>query len=227
MYVIHDLRLALLVLSRGLTSLRKQPLTEPLARDVDALGRLLDSAIAMADDILVRPELQTPITPIDVNEAIAVNCDVIQGIVGSEVRIVTTLGKGDCRVYARPIDLDRILLNVVANAAAAMPNGGLMVIETTAVRTPSHHVDRVMASPFGHLRLTIADTGPGMTARDLWQVREGEQVAGSDGSGVGLSAVSQILLRLGGEIELNTRQQSGTVVSITLPLAAPAHDHVH
>ena len=227
MYVIHDLRLALLVLSRGLDSLRQEPLTEPLARDVDALARLLESAVAMADEILVSPELKTPIVPIDINDVIAANCDVIQAIVGTDVRIVTSLGKGDCRVYARPIDLDRILLNVIANAAAVMPDGGLMVIETTAVRKPSNLVDRAATSPFGHLRLTIADTGPGMAIRDLWQVRESAQVAGPDGGGFGLSAVSDILLRLGGAIELNSRPESGTVVSITLPLAAPAHDHVH
>jgi signal transduction histidine kinase len=227
MYVIHDLRLALLVLSRGLHSLRQEPLSEQLGRDVDALARLLESAVAMADEILVSPDLKTPVMPIDINDVIAANCDVIQAIVGTDVRIVTSLGKGDCRVYARPIDLDRILLNVIANAAAVMPDGGLMVIETNAVRKPSNLVDRTTTSPFGHLRLTIADTGPGMPVRDLWQVRESAQVAGPDGSGVGLTAVSEILLRLGGAIELNTRKESGTVVAITLPLAAPAHDHVH
>ena len=227
MHVIHDLRLALLVLTRGVNSLRRQPLTEPVARNVDALSRLLESAVSMADELLVSPELKTPIVPIDINDVIAANCDVIQAIVGTDVRIVTSLGRGDCRVYARPIDLDRILLNVVANAAAVMPDGGLLVIETTAVRTSATLAGGPVASPFGHLRLTIADTGPGMPVHDLWQVRDATQMAGPDGSGVGLSAVSQILLRLGGAIEVNTRPQSGTVVAITLPLAPPAHEHVH
>ena len=40
------------------------------------------------------------------------------------------LAKGESRVYARQVDLDRILLNVVCNAAAAMPSGGVLVIET-------------------------------------------------------------------------------------------------
>lgn len=227
MYVIHDLRLALLVLSRAIHTLRRKPLTEPLARDVDALARLLESAVAMADEILVSPELKAPVVPIDINDVIAANCDVIQAIVGTDVRIVTSLGKGDCRVYARPIDLDRILINVIANAAAVMPDGGLLVIETSAVRTNASLTDRPVASPFGHLRLTIADSGPGIPVHDLWQVRDAAQLAGPDGSGIGLSAVSQILLRLGGAIEMNTRHDSGTVVTITLPLAPPVHEHVH
>jgi signal transduction histidine kinase len=227
MYVIHDLRLALLVLARGLSAVRRQPLTEPLARNVDALSRLLESAVAMADDILVSPELQTPVMPIDINDVIAANCDVLQAVLGSDVRVVTTLARGDCRVYGRPIDLDRLLLNIVANAAAVMPSGGLLVIETATVRAPAVYSGTPSVAPFGHLRLTIADTGPGMPVRDLWQFRDGSQTARPDGTGVGLSAVSEILLRLGGTIDMNTRVGSGTVISITLPLAAPAHEPVH
>jgi two-component system cell cycle sensor histidine kinase/response regulator CckA len=226
MHLIHDLRIVLLVLAGYLDSLRRNPHAEPLTREVDGVVRLLDAGLAMADEVLVANELKPPVAPIDVHEVIAGACDVIQAVVGPDVRVETLLAKGESRVYARQVDLDRILLNVVCNAAAAMPSGGVLVIETAhlpAACEPGRYPD----APFGRLRLTLADTGPGVPVRDVWQVRDSTQLPRPDGRGIGLSSVSLILLRLGGGLQIAGREDAGTVVEITLPLAHPSGERVH
>lgn len=227
MHLIHDLRMALLVIGRSLETLRASLHSEPLQREVDGLERLLSASVAMADELLVDSDRKPPIGPLDVNEVIAGACDVIQAIVGPAVRVDTSLATGESRVYARQVDLDRILLNVVTNAAAAMPSGGVLVIETSRIAPAPDHAKRYPDAPFGELRLTVGDTGRGVTIRDVWQVRDSTQVPRPDGSGIGLSSVSLIVLRLGGRLEIAPGRGAGTVVAITLPLTPPQSERLH
>lgn len=227
MHLIHDLRLVLLVLADYLETFRRTPHAESLTRDCDAFARLLESGLAMADEMLVSNELKPPVAPIDVHEVIASACDVIQAIVGPAVRVETFLTRHESRVYARQVDLDRILLNVVCNAAAAMPTGGVLVIETSHLPPEPDDNARYPEAPFGRLRLTLADTGCGVPLREVCQLRDSTQRLRPDGRGIGLSSVSLILLRMGGRLEIGSREDAGSVVEITLPLTHPAGEPVH
>ena len=182
--------------------------------------------MAMANELLVTNDPKPQVEPIDVNDVIRRAGDVIQAIVGPAVRVETSLVARDSRVYARQVDLDRILLNIVCNAAAAMPSGGVLRIETAHQHEPTTP-GASRTTPFGRLRLTIGDTGPGVPSRDVLQVRDSTQQPRPDGSGIGLSSVSLVLLRLGGQFEIVGREDTGTVVEITLPLAPPTLQRVH
>jgi signal transduction histidine kinase len=227
MHLIHDLRIVLLVLADYLETLRLRPHAESIARDVDGLAHLLESGLAMADDLLVSTEVKPPVAPIDFHEVLAANCDVIQAILGPSIRVETMLAKGDSRVYARQVDLERILLNLVCNAAAAMKSGGVLVIETAHLPAAPEDEARYPNAPFGRLRLTLADTGQGISVRDVWEVRDSAQLPRPDGRGIGLSSVTLILLRLGGALKIVGREGAGTVVEITLPLTHPVGERVH
>jgi signal transduction histidine kinase len=225
MHLIHDLRIVLLVLAQCVESLRKHPESEMLKREVDALALLVNAGLAMANELLT--DDRQPVEPIDVNDVIGRAADVIQAIVGPAVRVDASLAPRDSRVYARQVDLERVLLNIVCNAAAAMPSGGVLSIETEHQPSRTEDGKRFPDMPFGLLRLTIGDTGPGMPSRDVRQVRDSKQQARPDGSGIGLSSVSLVLLRLGGQLEIVAREDAGTVVEIRLPLAPPALQRVH
>ncbi len=227
MHLIHDLRIVLLSLAGSFETLRSSAHADTLMRQVDSLARLLESGIAMADELLVDTEFKPPVAPIDVHDVIARNCDVIQAILGPNVRVEALLAKGESRVYARQVDLDRILLNVVCNAAAAMPSGGVLMIETAHLPPQPDDAASYPDAPFGRLRLTLADTGQGVSMRDVWQVCDSTQRPRPDGRGIGLSSVSLILLRLGGALQIAGREDAGTVVEITLPLAHPSCERVH
>ena len=227
MHLIHDLRIVLLVLAQCLDSLRKNPDPETLKREVDALALLVNAGLGMANELLVTDDRQ-PVEPIEVNDVITRAADVIQAIVGPAVRVEASLAPRDSRVYARHADLHRILLNIVCNAAAAMPSGGVLSIETKHLPSRSEDGKRFPDMPFGLLRLTIGDTGPGVPSRDVLRVRDSkQQQPRPDGSGIGLSSVSLVLLRLGGQLEIVGREDIGTVVEITLPLAPPTLQRIH
>ena len=227
MHLIHDLRLILLALVRSLDTLRRSASADSLMRELDSIARLLESGMAMADELLVSSEHKPPAQPTDVHEVIARNCDVIQAILGPNVRVDALFAPAESRVYARQVDLDRILLNVICNAAAAMPSGGVLMIETAHL--PPRPEDPVCHSdaPFGRLRLTVADTGHGVSMREVLEVRDLTQRPRPDGRGIGLSSVSTLLSRLGGALQIVGRENAGTVVEITLPLAHRAGERVH
>ena len=225
MHLIHDIRIVLLVLAECLASLRTSPLPETVKREVDALALLVDSGLGMANELLVINDAKPQVEPIDVSEVIRRAGDVIQAIVGPAVRVETSLAPRQSRVYARQVDLDRILLNIVRNAAAAMPSGGVLLIETS--QQPPDDRQALPHPPFGLLRLTIGDTGPGVPLREVELVRDSTQQPRPDGSGIGLSSVALVLLRLGGRLDVVGRDDAGAVIEITLPLAPPALQRVH
>jgi signal transduction histidine kinase/CheY-like chemotaxis protein len=107
-------------------------------------------------------------------------------------------------VIGDPQELREALANVVLNALDAMPSGGRLTLRT------EHDVDRV--------RCVITDTGVGMTDEvrrrvfDPYFTTKGER-----GSGLGLSVMYGIIVRHGGEVEVDSQPGLGTSFIIHLP----------
>jgi CheY-like chemotaxis protein len=101
-----------------------------------------------------------------------------------------------------------VLHNLLLNALAAMPQGGGVVIaaETAADR----------------LRLTVADTGPGLSPAARQRIFvPGYSTSGEAGRGVGLAACRQLLAERGGGLELApARADGGAVFALDLPVGA-------
>ncbi len=140
---------------------------------------------------------------------------VLTTIVGPGINVRTKLGTGDTRIYAQRADIERILLNVAFNAAAAMPSGGSLLIDTEVIENSTGAAD----SPYGNLRLTIRDTGAECQRPSCMRVIDPMAQPRLDGTGLGLACVSLILTRLGGRLAIESRRYHGTLVSILLPLA--------
>jgi signal transduction histidine kinase len=226
MHLIHDLRLVLIAIAACLESLRQRAEANPMPREFDLVGRLLETGLVMIDDLLVSSALRPPTTHVDVNSVLEDMNAVVRAIVGPDVLIRTTLGASESRVYARRVDIERIVLNVVFNAAAAMPCGGVLVIETADTEPAPKEVCINPTSPFGDLHLTISDTGRGMSDRALASAINPLARPRPDGTGLGLACVTLIITRLGGTLGIESREDGGTVVSIALPLS-PGRNQIH
>jgi signal transduction histidine kinase len=126
----------------------------------------------------------------------------------------------DCDAALPPValaaaDLERILLNLAANARDAMPGGGAVAIAAGAVAIPPG--DPSLGTGL-HARIGFADTGTGMspeTARRALEPYYSTKRAA--GSGLGLAGSRELVRSVGGDLRINTRFGGGTTVSIYLP----------
>ena len=215
MHLSHDLRLVLMAITACLGALQRRSAQPSLPAELDQANRLLETAHAIIDERLVSRSLK-PLAPyVDVNRLVHDLDAVLATIVGPGISVRTKLGTGDTRIYAQRADIERILLNVAFNAAAAMPAGGSLLIDTEVIEKTTS----AAGSSHGNLRLTIRDTGRGMSEAELQRAIDPAAQPKLDGTGLGLACVSLILTRLGGQIAIESRHDHGTLVSILLPLA--------
>jgi PAS domain S-box-containing protein len=125
---------------------------------------------------------------------------------GIKVNLTHELPEG-CRVQGKEGELFEVVLNLVKNAAEALPHGGDIRIGTFI------EGDRVL--------LKVHDTGVGIPRADLSKVFEPFwSTKGFDiGTGMGLAVSHGIIARHGGEISVESVEGQGTTFTIELPLA--------
>jgi signal transduction histidine kinase len=101
-----------------------------------------------------------------------------------------------------------VLINLVLNAADAMPGGGALAISARHER--------------GQVVLCVEDTGTGMTPEVKARALLPLYTTKAGGTGLGLSVCSGIARSAGGSLELESTPGAGTSVIVRLPVAEPA-----
>ena len=121
--------------------------------------------------------------------------------------------------------LDQILLNLVANANDAMPNGGEIVIAAEEVTLSDSYVAATGLASGAYVRIEVSDSGEGMapdTIRRAFDPYFTTKPAGR-GTGLGLATVHSIVEQAGGHAEIDSAPGQGTTVRVLLPRrCAPA-----
>ncbi|MCW2504789.1 MAG: putative multi-sensor signal transduction histidine kinase [Actinomycetia bacterium] len=158
------------------------------------------------------------LVPLDLNQAVRASNDLLSASSGTTINLVTTLAPGLHAVVAEPTKVAQILLNLTQNAAQAMPGGGTITITTSNLDPPGHPG----AGPGSYARLTIQDTGYGMTPEILERAVEPffTTKPGGQGTGFGLATVYGIVNQLGGNFAIESAPGAGTLVTIDLPATA-------
>ena len=137
---------------------------------------------------------------------------------GVEVRCDVRTG---LRCAAERVGLERALLNLCQNALQAMPRGGGLWLEAEAVGVNGDAADGLGLAPGAYVRLTVRDTGVGMSAEVLARAAEPyfSAAAGRAGRGLGLASVGAFAEAAGGRLTLASRAGEGACVSLYLPRA--------
>jgi PAS domain S-box-containing protein len=100
--------------------------------------------------------------------------------------------------------MKQALLNLIKNAQAAMPNGGVLTIAT-------NYIDN-------EIRISIADTGIGISRENLAKIFEPYFTTKETGTGLGLTQVFKIIREHQGEIIVDSAQGGGSEFKIILPI---------
>ncbi len=127
------------------------------------------------------------------------------------------------RVRLDPGQLEAALLNLVANARDAMPDGGAIRIETRAATLAAADLEDIPdAAPGRYVRVAVVDDGPGMTPEVRTRAFEPFFTTKDvgRGTGLGLSQVYGFCRQAGGFARIESRPGHGTSVALFLPLVA-------
>jgi PAS domain S-box-containing protein len=160
---------------------------------------------------------------VDLNQIVAGMETMLQRIIGDDISVGIRLAPGLAAVEADRAQLERVILNLAANARDAMPNGGVLTIETANAEVDEAQVvTHGDGSPGPHVLLAVSDTGVGMdedVAKHLFEPFFTTKPAGA-GTGLGLATVFGVVKQSGGGIYVYSEPGRGSTFKIYLPAAA-------
>jgi two-component system cell cycle sensor histidine kinase/response regulator CckA len=223
MRLAHDLNnLLSIILASGETLLATKPgeagMRECVNDILDAGFRASDLAHRFIATCTADDAARARAEVVDVNQVIEGVEALLRRLAGSKVHLVFDLAATPAYARVGPPDVERILLNLVANARDAMPAGGSLRIGTEIRVAPQAARPSDAPGLERCVVLTVADSGCGMDpeTRDriftpFFTTKPGH------GTGLGLSTVRTLVAARRGFIEVETAVGVGTVFRLFFP----------
>ncbi len=222
--VAHDFNNLLQVVLSGLTLIdrvqdaeRRAKLLESVRRAAQRGGELTKRLLTVARRQSLRPEA------IDLGVWLGDGAgELLSRTLRGDIRTVLRVPPGLPPVEADPNELELAVLNLAVNARDAMQGGGTLTIVAECVMQDG------LTDPDGldgrFIRLSVTDTGAGMSEATLGRVFEPffTTKGVGEGTGLGLAQVYGFARQSGGGVRLQSRLGEGTTVSILLPVSQRA-----
>jgi two-component system cell cycle sensor histidine kinase/response regulator CckA len=220
--IAHDFNnLLAVIMGRADLALLELPTESPHRSGIEGIAEAAQRGAALTRQLLIFSRLEPArLETLDLNAVVTGTEQLLRRTIGEDIEFDTLLEPGPHPVTVDRGRLEQIILNLVVNARAAMPDGGRLTISTTTVgvpRTPGPD-----PAPHGpQILLSVTDTGTGMEPEVADRVFEPffTTKGPGQGTGLGLATVHGAVQDAGGHIELHTQPGKGTTFRIHLPLA--------
>jgi PAS domain S-box-containing protein len=186
-------------------------------------AQLTHQLLAFARRDVVQPEV------VDVNHVVGDIEQLLHRTLGEHVELRSSLTGDLCPVLIDPGQLEQILVNLAVNARDAMPEGGMLRIDTANVEIDKDYASsRPGLSPGSHVRLRVSDTGVGMSGEVLERVFDPFFTTKplGQGTGLGLATVYGIMQQAGGRAQIYSEPGVGTTFTALLPATQQAPSRV-
>jgi len=157
---------------------------------------------------------------VDLNELVREEIKLLRHSIDTRVSLEFRAAAGLHPVYADPIQVQQVLMNLCLNARDAMPDGGTITIETENAEIPATaHADGPIQE--GYVRLRVGDTGVGMSEEVRAKVFEPFFTTKDvgRGTGLGLAVVYGVARQHGGWVECHSEPGRGSRFDVFIPYA--------
>ncbi len=219
--IAHDFNNILQAIVGPLSRLEATAMDRPhLQRYVSIALRAADQGMRMASSLLAfsRPQRFEP-RIVDVNAILAEMSDSVLQILGPGIELRQRLAPDLRPVFVDPDGFERAILNLVVNAADAMPKTGALIIETSNTGPAQPDTGAAGERAAAYVRIVVRDTGIGMSPevrKRLFEPFFTTKPSGK-GTGLGLAQVYGFVTQSQGRITVDSAEGKGTEVSLYLP----------
>lgn len=201
-------------------------------RSVAMIERLIDRRLLRSSELLSlanrrqsdRPEATLPIyRELDQAEGLRLSIERCAGLLGriaNKHAVEIVYGEAAALPVRVPAEsIERILINLVCNATSAL-TGMQGSIRITAGLLFGDGGDKMRPWPFQRVRMTVEDTGRGMTQEEVERLLEG-RAPHTARHGIGFRVVRELIEVSGGELAIFSRPGCGTRIEMEWPIAQP------
>lgn len=207
--VAHEIRNPLTVMKMLYHSLNLEfPPSDPRAEDARVMGEKIEHLNKIVERILDFARSSEPqLAPVDLNRLLEELCLLVRHkLTHQGVRLDRRLQPNLPRVLADETQLEQVFLNLILNAAEAMPEGGTLTISTSS------------DEPSGGVAVEISDTGGGMSEEQRREAfRSLLSTTKEKGTGLGLAIVGRIVEAHHGSVSIKSSHGLGTAIVVQLP----------
>jgi PAS domain S-box-containing protein len=203
---------------------------DPMLEDLNEIKKATQSAVTLTKQLLAfsRKQLIEP-RILNLNDLISDLQKMLQRLIGEDIELRVNLAKELASVKIDPGQFEQILVNLAVNARDAMPNGGMLTIETSNTDLDDEYkTTHPYIIPGRHVMIAMSDTGCGMDAEVKSHLFEPFYTTKQKGrgTGLGLSTTYGAVKQSGGSIEVYSELEKGTTFRIYLPAMDQPAEHL-
>jgi signal transduction histidine kinase len=184
-------------------------------------GKLTSQLLAFAGGQILQPR------KVDLNAVIQEEMSLLSRIIGDAIDVRVQLASDLPAILADASQIEQALMNLCLNARDAMPDGGRLTVETqNVVVEPKFCLEHSLLQPGNYILLSVTDTGDGIDQTIIQHIFEPffTTKAISNGTGLGLATVYDIVKQHGGLIVASNREEGGASFRVYLPTAVGMHE---
>jgi signal transduction histidine kinase/ActR/RegA family two-component response regulator len=159
--------------------------------------------------------------PINLNDTIRNIRSLLARLVGEDVEFRIHTESEELVVVADELQIEQLIINLVANARDAMPAGGVLTIATESAEiSEGQRVKGEAVKPGNYAKLTVSDSGVGIDESIMEKIFDPffttKEVG--KGTGLGLSIAYGVVKQHSGFIEVDSQVGSSTTFNVYLPV---------
>ncbi len=225
--VAHDLNNVLgAVVAYPEMLLRRLPEGDPMRRPLTTMRSSAERAAAIVQDLLTLTR-----RGVTVAEVVSLNATISRFLESREhakllefhpqVTLRTELDPALPNLVGSPVHLSKAVMNLVSNAAEAMPAGGVLTLTTRREKRETPLEGYELVPEGDYVVLEVSDTGVGIAPADLERVFEPfftKKVMGRSGTGLGMAVVWGTVKDHQGFVDVTSRAGGGSTFTLYFPI---------
>lgn len=165
---------------------------------------------------------------VDFNGLVTETQRMLKRLLREDIDLVSVLAPDLPHVKVDPGQWGQVIVNLAVNARDAMPHGGRLTVETcNAVITASDDQKAGAPKPGHYVKLSVTDTGVGMSPDVVAKIFEPffTTKGVGEGTGLGLAVVFGIVAQSAGYIDVRSEEGKGTTFDLLIPAADATIEH--